>query len=133
MWEGTVAPWQLILVTSRDIIVTAGIYALMSFTVQQRSREIGIRVALGAEPRAIVKSVFSRAFMQIGLGIVAGGAIVSLTMLKSPADVKLVAMIALLMMTFGLIGSMIPAARALRIQPTSALRATRQRPSSRRR
>jgi predicted permease len=100
-----------------------GIYAIMSFTVSQRAREIGIRVALGANPRAIVLSVFRRAFYQIGAGVVAGAAIISLTLMKTPQDMKLVALIAGLIMTFGLVGSLIPAGRALRIQPTDALRA----------
>jgi hypothetical protein len=46
--------------------------SLMSFTLSRRTREIGIRVALGAAPRSIIRAIFSRAFGQIGLGILAG-------------------------------------------------------------
>lgn len=51
---------------------TAGIYALTSFAVTQRRREIGIRVALGAQTNRILRSVFSRAAFQFGLGAALG-------------------------------------------------------------
>ena len=54
------------------LLSTAGVYSLMSFTLSRRTREIGIRVALGAAPRRIITTLFSRAFAQIGLGILAG-------------------------------------------------------------
>ena len=54
------------------LLSTAGVYSLMSFTLSRRTREIGIRVALGAAPRSIIRAIFSRAFGQIGLGILAG-------------------------------------------------------------
>ena len=54
------------------LLATAGIYALISFTLARRTREIGIRVALGAAPHRIMTVVFARAFMQIGLGVAAG-------------------------------------------------------------
>lgn len=100
-----------------------GIYALMSFTVSQRSREIGIRSALGANPRSILISIFSRAIMQIGIGVLTGAALVSMTIAKSPEDLRQVVEISGLMMACGLIGCVLPAMRALRIHPTDALRA----------
>lgn len=100
-----------------------GIYALMSFTVSQRAREIGIRAALGANPRRIIVTIFSRAFLQIGLGVIAGATLISLTVLKTPGGVGLVSGVAAAMMLCGMIGCLIPAMRALRIQPTEALRA----------
>lgn len=99
-----------------------GIYALMSFTVAQRAREIGIRAALGANPRRIIASIFSRAVAQIGMGVVTGAALVSLTILRSPEGLRLVAGVAAAMVAVGLIGCALPATRALRIQPTDALR-----------
>lgn len=100
-----------------------GIYALTSFTVERRAREIGIRTALGAGPRRILLSIFSRAAIQIGLGILAGGTLVSLTAARSPDGLRLVAGVALAMAIVGLLGCAVPAARALRIPPTEALRA----------
>lgn len=114
------------LVTVAGIILSfalIGIYALMSFTVSQRAREIGIRAALGANPRRIVISIFSRAFLQISLGVAAGGILVGATIMNTPSEVSLVGGVAALMMVFGMIGCIIPAMRALRIQPTDALKA----------
>ncbi|MGH9383615.1 MAG: ABC transporter permease [Vicinamibacterales bacterium] len=54
------------------LLATAGVYALMSFTVARCTWEIGIRVALGANPSRIVMSTFSRALAQVGLGLLAG-------------------------------------------------------------
>ena len=100
-----------------------GIYALMSFTVAQRAREIGIRSALGADPRRIIAAIFSRAMFQIGLGIVVGGVLVSALVFKNPDEMRLVAGVALAMAVVGLLACVLPAMRALRIQPTEALRA----------
>jgi putative ABC transport system permease protein len=100
-----------------------GIYSLMSFTVTQRAREIGIRAALGADSRKIILSIFSRALLQIGLGIAAGAALVSLTVARNPDGLRLVAGVSVAMAAMGLVGCFLPAARALRIQPVQALRA----------
>ena len=54
------------------VLATAGIYALTSFTLARRTREIGIRAALGAAPRRIVTALFSRTFVQVGLGVLIG-------------------------------------------------------------
>ena len=105
------------------LFALAGIYALMSFVVAQRSREIGIRAALGANPRRIIVSIFSRAFMQVSLGILLGGVLISAAVYNSADGVRLVAGVAAAMLVMGMLGCMIPALRALRIQPTEALRA----------
>jgi putative ABC transport system permease protein len=100
-----------------------GIYALMSFTVARRTREIGIRAALGADPRRILLTIFSRAMAQIGLGVVIGATLISLTLARSPDGLLLVAAVAAAMLAVGLMGCVVPALRALRIEPTAALRA----------
>jgi putative ABC transport system permease protein len=100
-----------------------GIYALMSFTVARRAREIGIRSALGADPRRIVVSIFSRAVGQIGVGIVAGATLTSLVMYQEPDGIRLVAGVAAAMLIVGLAGCILPARRAVRIHPIEALRA----------
>ena len=105
------------------LFALAGIYALMSFVVAQRSREIGIRAALGANPRRIIVSIFSRAFMQVSLGILLGGVLISVAVYNSADGIRLVAGVAAAMLVMGMLGCMIPALRALRIQPTEALRA----------
>src|SRR6185503_9377084 len=61
------------LVTLSTVLLSAaGIYALMSFTITRRRREIGIRAALGAGPRRLLVSVLSRVGVQVAVGIVLG-------------------------------------------------------------
>jgi putative ABC transport system permease protein len=111
------------------LLATAGVYALMSFIVSQRTREIGIRTALGAEPTRVVRGVFLRTFVQLGLGVVVGlaivGALGSNVLGYEGGSARWVSGVgvATLLLTVGLVGCAIPVVRALRIQPTQALRA----------
>src|SRR5690606_16459727 len=102
----------------------AGVYALMSFIVSRRIREIGIRTALGAGPRRIVSSIFSRALIQLGLGL-AAGVLVSIVLgggwSASLESGSLVA-VARMMGIMGLLACALPTWRALRVQPTEAFR-----------
>jgi hypothetical protein len=61
-------------VAGRDRRLNRGINSLMSVTVSQRTREIGIRMALGANARQVIGAILSRALAQLGLGVLAGGA-----------------------------------------------------------
>jgi hypothetical protein len=115
------------------LLSSAGVYSLLSFTLSRRTREIGIRAALGAAPRRIVTAIFSRAFAQIGLGILAGSVPgFLLVAMGAPevaqgggAAVALVATVAVAVFIAGVtaLACVVPARRALRIQPTEALRA----------
>src|SRR6185503_8475957 len=58
------------------VFSAAGLYALMSVAVQRRTREIGVRIALGANPRRVLRTVFARAGRQLGGGIIAGNSII---------------------------------------------------------
>ncbi len=106
----------------------AGIYALMSFTVAQRRREIGIRSALGADPRRILGSIFSRAVRQLGIGLAVGLAAAGLLNLATKGEIMagrglvLLPAVAVLMTAVGLLATVGPARRGLRIQPMEALR-----------
>jgi putative ABC transport system permease protein len=103
---------------------SAGIYALTSFTVSQRTREIGIRTALGAGPRRIVLTILTRALTQIGLGVAIGGALFALiAQVQSARGFAMVLGMAGLMAAVGLAACIVPASRALRIQPSDAMRA----------
>lgn len=114
------------------LLSTAGIYSLISFTLARRTREIGIRIALGAAPRRIVTSVFARAFVQIGLGLAAGSlpgvVIITLGLGEASDGVGLAAgfsvslTVALFIVLVAAAACMVPLRRALRIQPTEALR-----------
>jgi hypothetical protein len=114
------------------LLSSAGIYALMSFTVTRRRREIGIRTALGANPRRILSDIFSRAFAQLAIGAVVGGAVGALVLaqegltegpLMAWERTFLLLAVSALLVAVGLLAAVGPARRGLRIQPTEALRA----------
>ena len=111
------------------LLSAAGIHALMSFTVNQRRREIGIRTALGAPARRILTSVLARAGRQLAIGVVLGlaGAVAldkaSGGTMMDGTGLLLVPGTAAFMLVVGLLAAAGPAHRGLRIQPTEALRA----------
>jgi predicted permease len=123
---GILGLWLLTL--SVVLLSAAGIYALMSFTVARRQREIGIRSALGAPRARILSGVLSRAMLQIGVGILIGtigtGVLWPLSgdsVSMAELSVKLLG-VAALMVTIGFLASLGPASRALRVPPTEVLR-----------
>jgi predicted permease len=107
----------------------AGIYALMSFTVARRRKEIGIRAALGADPTRILMAIFSRALGQLAIGAAVGmaGAVGLEQLLEGEMfqgrGAVILPIVAAFMTTVGLLAGVGPARRGLRIQPTEALRA----------
>jgi hypothetical protein len=111
------------------LLSIAGIYALMSFTVTRRRREIGIRAALGAGQRRVILAVLSKAAGQVGIGIGVGILVVGM-MLAGPnggaiTTRQLLSLLAVAaaMTVIGLLAAIGPARRALRIQPIEALKA----------
>lgn len=113
------------------VLATAGIYALMSFTLARRTREIGIRAALGAAPRRIVSALFTRTFVLVGIGVLIGslpgGVLLSFGLAETAgaslwATLTGTAVSALFVVMVAMLTGVVPARRALRIQPTDALR-----------
>jgi putative ABC transport system permease protein len=110
------------------LLSAAGIYAMMSFTVARRRREIGIRAALGAGPRRVLAAVFARASAQLGAGVLTGlvfAAVLDRAMGGGPLvgkGVILLPLVAGFMMMIGLAAALGPARRGLAVQPTEALR-----------
>ena len=110
------------------LLALAGIYAVMAFTVAQRTREIGIRVALGADARRIVAAIFRRPLTQVAIGITAGGIITAVlpslvggemtVMLAGVAATQMVVTMAICMLA-----CIVPTRRALAVDPGEALRA----------
>jgi predicted permease len=108
------------------VFSAASLYALMAVAVQRRTREIGIRVALGATRRSVLRTVFARAVRQLGGGIIAGNGLVLLIAWRADsltADlVVALASMSVVMAAVGALACAAPARRALRVQPTEALR-----------
>jgi predicted permease len=108
------------------LLSAAGVHAMMSFTIAQRTREIGIRSALGAQPRHLVLGIFQGAMRQLALGIAAGSllSIGAFTVVGTGvwgASALLVA-VAAGMAVVALLAAIGPARRILRIQTVEALR-----------
>lgn len=111
------------------LLAIAGLYALMSFTVARRRREIGIRAALGARPVRVLRHVLARAAWQLALGTAVGLGL-SLGVDRFAGGEMLGAREALLlpgvagvMMAIGVLAAWGPARRGLEVDPTEALRA----------
>lgn len=107
-----------------------GLYAIVSFTVTGRTREIGIRVALGASRTGVLRSVLGRSAWQlaagglvgslVGLAVAAGTQVLPIRV--APGAPWLAPVVAVGMMLAGLLATWVPARRALAIQPVEALR-----------
>ena len=121
---------QVVLAGIAFLLSITGLYALMSFTVSQRTREIGIRTALGAHVWGIVSTIARRAVIQLSVGL-ALGAVWAWILLRGiandaivipinlPVTISLTTVVAALV---GVIACASPMLRGLRIQPTEALR-----------
>jgi ABC-type antimicrobial peptide transport system permease subunit len=96
---------------------------------KRRTREIGVRVALGASPRRVVAAVFRRPLTQVSLGVAAGGAVIGVAALASSGggftltQVALLVCYAAFMLGVCLLACVVPTRRALKVEPTEALRA----------
>jgi putative ABC transport system permease protein len=113
------------------LIATCGIYGLMAYAVTQRRREIGVRMALGAERRDVLRLVLARALRIVVAGVIVGlvGAAAVTRVLQTflfgvtPTDPMVFAIVTLLLMAVGLLAAWLAARRATRIDPCAALRA----------
>jgi predicted permease len=122
------------------LLSLAGIYSVLSFAVARRTREIGVRVALGASPRRIVAATFRKPLTQVGVGVAVGFILVTAAAWflsghrpdgapRAPdaglslGQVSLLALHAVFMLGVCLLACVVPTRRALRVEPTEALRA----------
>jgi len=113
------------------ILATVGLYAITAYAAAQRTREIGVRVALGAEASHVWWLVTRRAAQQLGLGLLIGGsgglavarALPSELAGVNGGDPATLAAVAALLVAVGLAAAFVPARRAMRLDPVAALRA----------
>ena len=112
------------------ILAAVGVYGVMAYSVSQRTREIGVRMALGATADAIFRMVLGQALRLVALGV-AGGLIAAALLTRllgallfqtEPLDPLTFAATALVLIAVAAIASFVPALRGTRITPTEALR-----------
>ena len=112
------------------ILAAIGIYGVMAYSVTQRTREIGIRVALGARAQEVVALVARHAVVIVALGLVTGlaGAMAATHLLQSqlwgvtPTDPATFALVSLVFALIALTAAFVPMRRAISVDPTIALR-----------
>ena len=113
------------------VLASIGIYGVIAYLVGQRSREIGIRIALGASPSRVVRMVVSEGVAMVGVGIGIGVVCaIALTQLMrallfntKSTDPMTYILVTLVLAAVALVASSVPALRAANVDPSSAMRA----------
>jgi predicted permease len=113
------------------LLAAAGLYGVMSFAVTQRTREMGVRSALGARNAQLITLVMRRSVVQLGIGIVLGlllallasGALRPLLYRVSPRDATVFVGVVVTLVAVSLLASLLPARRVSKIDPVRALAA----------
>jgi putative ABC transport system permease protein len=112
------------------VLASVGVYGVIAYSVTQRVREIGIRIALGAESGDVIKLIVGRGLALVSVGIVLGlaGALALTRVMSSllygvrATDALTFALVTFLLIGVSLLASYIPARRAARVDPMVALR-----------
>jgi len=135
--RSNVAPYQLYATTMGSfaafaiLLAAIGLYGVVAYNAAQRTREIGVRIALGAEPKHVVALIAGQGGRLVVLGIVLGtaGSMLLLRVLRamlfgaSPIDLPVFTAVALLLVFTAALAIWLPARRAARVDPLQALRA----------
>jgi ABC-type antimicrobial peptide transport system permease subunit len=112
------------------LLACIGVYGVMASSVQARTREIGIRIALGATAGAVLRRVFGRAMVLTAVGVCIGiiaafgitRVLASLLFEVKPTDQATFAEVSLLVTCVALLAGLIPAVQATRVDPVAVLR-----------
>jgi predicted permease len=111
-------------------LASLGLYGVMAYSVSQRTRELGIRISVGAKRRDVLKLILGQTFILAAIGI-AGGLVTAIGVTRfasnllygiSPADPATFALVAFLLLFVSLVAGYFPARRAAKIDPMVALR-----------
>jgi putative ABC transport system permease protein len=103
------------------LLSLTGIYAVFAFIASQRTREVGIRVALGAPRRHVIAALFRRPLLHVALGILIG--LILADRISEGEMLRVIALYGVLVVAISVLATLGPVRRALRIQPLEALRA----------
>jgi hypothetical protein len=128
--ENMIATLTTLFGTLGLVLAAVGLYGVMAYTVQQRTREFAVRMALGANRVRVVKMVLRSGFSQIGIGLALGipAAIGTGKLMNNqlfgvrPWDPIILALAALVLSLAALLASAVPAGRAAGVEPMAALR-----------
>jgi ABC-type antimicrobial peptide transport system permease subunit len=112
------------------LLASVGLYAVVAHSVSQRTREIGLRMAVGGTARDIVRLVFGQGLRQVVIGLIIGliaafgvtHVLRAVLVGVSPSDPVTFLAVAVVLMLAGVLGCAIPARRAIRVDPVVALR-----------
>src|SRR5579871_943342 len=112
------------------LLASVGLYAVIAHSVSQRTQEIGVRLAMGAKARDVLRMIFTQGMRQLTIGLAIGllaalavtRALNDLLVGVSPSDPATYVMVALALVTAGALGCAIPARRAVRVDPAITLR-----------
>jgi putative ABC transport system permease protein len=112
------------------ILAAIGIYGVIAYMVAQRTKEIGIRMALGAQKVDMMTMILRQSFAVIGIGLLTGlGGALAITRLMSsllygvsPTDLSIYALVTILLSGAAFIATYFPARRAMNVDPMVALR-----------
>jgi ABC-type antimicrobial peptide transport system permease subunit len=112
------------------VLGAVGLYGVLSYVVSQRTREIGVRMALGATARVVRRQVVSQGMKVVGIGVLIGlaGAYASTKILSTmlfgvkPVDPIIFGAMSAMMIGTGILASYLPARRASTVDPMEALR-----------
>jgi hypothetical protein len=128
--QGIVLTTALIIVNTVVLFLSAlGVFSLQSVSVSRQTREIGLRIALGEEPRHLLAGILSRALVLMGSGVAIGACVLLVFVIALDADAFAkfagwLVVTAAVMLGTGLLASIEPARRALSVNPIDALRQT---------
>jgi putative ABC transport system permease protein len=132
-----IAFWVTVVLGGLALVLTlSGLFSVLSYVVEQRAKEIGVRMALGATTRNVVRVVLSQSLRPVGIGLVAGGglaAALAIVLMSTPAASQIGAVVhvfdpvayaasLLLVVTTCVLAASVPALRAARLDPIATLR-----------